>query len=348
MKVLLFMGQSNSQGYGNRLQLNPVPSWAQTTANGWTGAPTVSSDSGFQYQHPTAANAPSLYNENSTGLTAGVYDSWGTYDGQSPKYSTGAIGEIGSYGPELSFLAKYRAANPTEQIAVLKVVLGGSSIVEWLPTTANMWVILKAHLDQAKARFAAASITPTWAGLVWMHGESGAASVWPYLNPTAGQEYKDQLRTLLAAIRAQTSASLPVAIGRIGNHMLLPNIIGTVNNGIDTPENRIAATNNRRAQQVLVANDAGNVWFDTDNLPVLQSGDSAYWYHHTGAGYLAMGERAYYAFSGATPPPPPAPLVTVVKFDGVEQPTKTATVTLNGEPVGGEDDVIHIDVVDRT
>jgi hypothetical protein len=60
-----------------------------------------------------------------------------------------------------------------------------------------------------------------------------------------------------------------------------------------------------------------------------------------------MGERAYDAFSGAPAPPPPSPLVTVVKFDGIEQTSKTAIVTLNGELVGGLDDVIHIDVVDR-
>lgn len=336
MKVFIFAGQSNMQGFGVCIQLNPVPSWAQVPAAGWTGAPTVSSDSGIQYQHPTLANSPSKYNENSTGLMAGVYDAWGSYDGESPKYSSGAISEIGSYGPELSFLAKYRADHPGEQIAVIKVVLGGSSIVEWLPGS-NMWNILKAHIDQAKGRFAGAGVTSEWAGFIWMQGESGAGSVWPYLYPTAGQEYKDQLRAFLVAVRGETSTQMPVAIGRIGNHMLAANIIGTTNNGIDTPANRIAAIENRRAQQVLVGGDPGNVWFDTDNLPVLQNGDPAYWYHHTGPGYLAMGERAYYAFSGATPPPPPAPLV--VKFNGTPVDW---TVKLNGDAIGGNDDVIEI------
>jgi hypothetical protein len=338
MKVFIFAGQSNSAGYGKRIQLNPVPSWQP-------GPPDVSSDSSTQYQHPTLANFPMLYNSNNTGLMAGAYDAWGAFQGQTPKYSSGAIGEESNYGPELSFLKMFQEANPSEQVAAVKCVLGGSSIADWL--TGSMGTILDAMIDQAAARLAAASITFEWAGFVWMQGESGCASYYPYLHPTIGQEYKDQLRAFLVHVRTKTSTSMPVVIGRIGNHMLLPNIIGTASSGENTPANRIGATENRRAQQVLVGSDPGNVWFDTDNLPVLQSGDSAYWYHHAGGGYLAMGERAYYAFSGAPAPPPPSPLVTVVKFDGIEQTSKTAIVTLNGELVGGLDDVIHIDVVDR-
>ena len=36
--------------------------------------------------------------------------------------------------------------------------------------------------------------------------------------------------------------------------------------------------------------------------PVLQDGDPAYWYHHTGAGYLAMGERFYLSFKSLVQP----------------------------------------------
>lgn len=335
-KVFVFAGQSNAMGYGDKIQLNPVPGWAQNAANGWTGAPTASSDTNVQYPKPTPANAPSLYNENNSGLISYVTDGWGPYDGCNP--STGPqAGERPSYGPELSFLARYRAANPTHSIAAIKCVLGGSSLEEWLPGQ-NMWAVLSLHISQATARLNAAGQPWEWAGFVWHQGESGCSSVWPYLNPTPGAEYSDKLRQFLSAVRGITSPTMPCVIARIGSHMLATNIIGTASSGIDTPANRTAATNYRRAQQVLVGGDPGNVWVDTDGLPVLQSGSSAYWYHHTGAGYLAMGERMYAAFAGAQPPPPPPPPLAV-KFNGVSQPW---SIYLNGTAIGGPGDVIDV------
>ncbi len=357
VKIFLFAGQSNAQGYGNRGQLNPVPSWAQTAGNGWTGAPTVSSDSGFQYQHPTLANSPSLYVESNSGsLSSMPGDGWGSYDGQNPP--TGFHpGEQGSYGPELSFLAKYRAAHPTEQIAAIKCVLGGTNILDWLPPNSQsvggsaaagtMWPVLAAMISQAAARLTAAGLPFEWAGFVWLQGENGT-KVYDYLYPTAGQTYADKLRYFLAAVRGITSPLMPCIIGRVGNQMLASAVIGTQSSGIDTPANRIAACNFTRDQQVVVAADPGNGWWSEDDLPTLQTGTNpALWYHHTSAGYLAAGERAYAAFAGAIPPPPPPPpLQVVVKFDAVTDTSKTATVTLNGSPVGGPGDVLIVDVED--
>jgi hypothetical protein len=270
---------------------------------------------------------------------AGVFDAWGAFQGQSPKYPSGTIGEVSSYGPELSFLRKWQDAHPGEQLAYVKCVLGGSSITEWLPGT-NMWNILKATLDQAKGRLAGAGLTPEWSGLCWMQGENGATGVWTYLNPPPGNEYKDQLRAFLAAVRAETSPQMIAVIGRIGNHMLADNIIDPlVGSGINTKENILGAANNRRAQQVLVGGDSGNCWADTDNLPVLQSGSPAFWYHHTGPGYLAMGERFYAAFAGASPPPPP-PSPLAVQFNGTVKPDWI--VKLNGVPIGAAGDIIEI------
>jgi len=307
VKVFLIAGQSNAGGTGVRIQLAPVPSWAQTPANGWTGAPTASSDApGVQYPRPTLANFPMLYNSNNTGLMSGVVDAWGRYEGERPTGS--GYAEESSYGPEVAFLWKYREAHPGQRLAAVKCVLGGSGIGEWMPppATSSLWPILVAMIDQAKARLEAAGDTVEWAGLLWMQGENGASGTWAYLHPTAGQQYSDQLRTFLAAVRARTSPGMPVLIGRIGNHMLADNIIGTASSGENTPENRRGATNHRRAQQALVAAEPGNALVDTDGLPVQQTGDPQWWYHHTGAGYLAMGERFYAAFAGA-PPPSPAP-----------------------------------------
>lgn len=346
IRLFLHCGQSNSQGYGNRTQLTPVPSWAQTTANGWEGQPTASADSGVQYPHPTLANSPSLYVENNTGLASGISDGWGSYDGCNPAFGTHP-GEQGSYGPELAFLARWRADHPGEGVACIKCVLGGSSLADWLPPNGSMWAILQTMIAQAKARLAS---TPyVWSGLLWMQGESGASTAYPYLHPMPGQEYSDQLRVFLAAVRSLTSPSLPVALGRIGDQMLHDDVIlplVTADPRYSAEQYR-AATNYRRHQQEIVAADPGNALWSEDGLPRRLTDAPAYRYHHTGAGYLAAGERAYAAWlaaSGEVPPPPPAPLTVRVSRGGVLDPTLTATVTLNGAPVGAAGDVLLVDL----
>ena len=67
----------------------------------------------------------------------------------------------------------------------------------------------------------------------------------------------------------------------------------------------------------------------------------SWWYHHTGAGYLEMGERCYAKWQqlvGEVPPPPPPPLV--IKINGV--PVQ-GTVKLNGQVIGGPGDVIEVE-----
>src|SRR5688572_16992947 len=104
--VFIVAGQSNAWGYGNRLQLAPVPAWAQNAANGWTGAPTVSSDTGIEYPHPTLANAPLLYNQN-VWTAPYTVNGWGSFLGQAPQLN-GTLQEASNYGPELSFMLRYQ------------------------------------------------------------------------------------------------------------------------------------------------------------------------------------------------------------------------------------------------
>lgn len=341
MKVFIFAGQSNSGGYGKRGQLSPVPSWAQTTANGWEGHPTQSSDNGVEYLHPTLANFPCLYAEF---YGKPLVDVWGRYLGESKHladayHPTDYYLERDLYGPDVSFMWRWRQDNPTESAAVLKYAIGGTSIADWSPPTGGMWVGFLDQLNKAKARLSAAGLSYEFAGFIFGHGESGCSTVYPYLHPTAGQEYKDKLRALLVAVRANTRSDLPCVIARIGSQMLAPAVIGTYSSGEDTPANREAATYYRRAQQVEVGSDPGNVWYDRDGLPTnTQETDPSQRFHTTGAGYLADGERAYAALTGWTPPPPPAPLV--VKFNGAIKPDWD--VKLNGNSIGGNDDVIDV------
>ena len=357
VKVFIFAGQSNAGGRGIRLQLAPVPAWGQTAANGWEGHPTRSSDTGIEYSHPTSANSPSLYNSTGAGLLELVADGWGEYDGFSPwkTWAWGSsgfvlnpdgshvinsgVGEDSNFGPEVSFMARYRSDHPDQSIAVIKVTLGGSSIGDWL--SGSMTPVWQAVIAQATARLQSAGRTPDWAGLIWMQGENGA---WGVYDPDS---FAVQTRAFFADVRARTSPSLPIVIGRVGNHLgadvvVLPMTRPAMDiwHPAVTADDLRAGLTYRRGLQVQMGSDPGNTWFDTDNLPVPDEG--AYSYHHTGAGYLAMGERAYTAWAAlvnivADPPPPPPPPPPPASAPTVVDLTLVApwTVRVNGVIVSG-------------
>lgn len=331
--VFICAGQSNAQGYGKRERLAPLDSWVG-------GTPDASSDTGTVYMKPTLDTLPGLYNGNNTGSESYIYNTWGRFIGEKLEGTNYRL-ETG-FGPELSFMYRFHEANPTIPVALIKCVLGGSNIKEWMPGT-RMWTVFSRTLREATDRLNASGEPWKWAGMLWMQGENGAASCWPYLYPTPGDEYRDHLRAFLSATRQETDAHMPVAIGRIGNHLLADNIIDPMV-GSYTAEQLRGATNYRRTQQELVAADSGNGLVDTDNLPVLQTGDPQWWYHHTGPGYLAMGERFYSVWeqlAGIEPPPPPPPLKTNVYENGILT-TKTAVVTLNGQVIGGTGDTLDV------
>jgi hypothetical protein len=308
IQIFIFAGQSNAGGTGARLQLDPVPEWAKKAASGWTGAPTVSSDSGIQYKHPTPANSPMLYNATAGGP---VVNMWCNYEGSMPAVAypseqpTGSCTEMEFYGPELSFLARYRQDHPAVRLAVLKLGLGGTSMLEWMPGgTPHAW--LSAMISQAAQRLTSAGLSYRWAGLIWMQGENGASGTYALVDPDRTRAFSFNLRLFLSDVRKVTDAQMPVVIGRISNSMEAANIITPLVASGDcrpfttkyTPYQAcVAADELRRSEQVLVGSDPGNAWWDNDNLPVSQTGPPEHWYHFTGAGYLAMGERAYAAYS---------------------------------------------------
>lgn len=326
VQVFIFAGQSNMQGYGNRGQLAPVPTWAQNAANGWTGAPAASSDTGIQYPHPTLANSPGLYAQN--WWVAPFYPAtFGAYSGQAVM-PNGTLQEVGSFGPELSFIAKWQADHPGQKWAALKVGIGGTSVNDWLPggSINPQW---HGMITAAKVQFAALGLVPNWAGMLWMQGENGASGTYNIGQPPY---YADQVRQLLVDIRAETSLTMPVVVGRMGNHMLLPNILTPMVHPSVTMQMLLDANNFRRSQQELVGGDPGNTWVNTDDLPVLQVGDPQYWYHHTSAGYLAMGERFYAGFSTAVPPPTPlgTSYACSVLLNGQAIAPETTSLSFNG------------------
>ena len=141
--VLIFAGQSNCSGYSPMIVLHDeaiaspyVPAYARTALNEWTGAPPASIDTGYEYRYPKASTHPCLYVENTRGDMTGVFDAWGAFDKQTPTYPSGTLGVVGSYGPEVSFLARYRARYPSVQLTCVKQSLGGTGLrSDWLPYT---------------------------------------------------------------------------------------------------------------------------------------------------------------------------------------------------------------------
>lgn len=320
MKLFIFAGQSNAQGYGNYNQLDPVPAWAQNAANGWTGAPTVSSDTQIQYERPSPTVCPFLYIGNDSGLAIDQPTTFGPFLGCNSATASYHAGQASLYGPEMSFMSRWAADNPGVPAAVLKVVLGGSSIADWLMGDMAWW---PQAISGAVSALTALGHTVEFAGMAWMQGESGAANVYNYLHPTPGQLYIDYVRTFFAQVRAATSASMPIVVGRISNSMEAPGIINALvaSDPRYTSDQYIAATEFVRAQQVTLGSDPGNTWWDNDGLPVLTTDPPQWQYHFTSAGYLAMGERAYAAFAHSVPPPPPLPT------------SYTGSISVNGSAV---------------
>lgn len=308
-RVFLCFGQSNMQGFGNRNQLAPVAPWYQTAASGWTGAPTVSSDTGVQYPYPTTANSPCMYKEF-LWTTPSFVAGWGAFVGETPR-PDGSRSIPDGYGPEITIYHKLKAAYPGDTIVIIKCAVGGTSIGDWL-AGGSMDAAWRLAVSLAKTELDAAGVPWEWTGLFWMQGENGATDIYGMTNPPF---YSDQLRQFLANVRAATAPTLRVAIGRISDTMLHDRIIlPQVRAATDiyhpaiTAEQLRAATEFRRSQQVLVGGDPGNCWWDNDGLPPLVDPASPQWsYHFTSPGYLAMGERAGAAFLATVPPSPPPP-----------------------------------------
>lgn len=299
--AFIVAGQSNAYGYGLKIQLDPVPEWAQTANQGWTGGPTTSSDSGTIYPAPTAQTAPGLWIEHGTGLSSDIPSAWA-----SPQV---LLTGTSNYGPEYSFALLHLAANPGRQIALVKQTLGGSSLHwDWMPANGGdparlQWTVLQTMISQAQQRLDAGGEPWQWAGFLWMHGESGAQST-----DATSTAYRDDLRIFLAAVRSLTRSDLPVVLGRIGDNLIRwPSLHYTlISNGKTEAQARALAEPCRigavwrRTLQSEVGSDASNRWWDNDGLP-LRPNDTSF-YHYSGAGLLAMGERAYRAYQTVSRP----------------------------------------------
>lgn len=283
-EIFILAGQSNAGGHGRKLQLaerstRTVPAWAQNQANGWTGAPTRSSDTGIMYPMPDACDGTLFAFDPTSRNALLVWEPW--------------LDQIDDpYGPEIAFIAEVQRRMPGHRFVMLKTALGGSNIEsDWNPNLRGLtYDALVRQIEAAKASLSANGKTYRFAGLLWMQGENGAASInnWK----TKSTTFADLTKQLFASIRLITDANMPIVLGRIGDQMLADNIINPIVSSSASKEQLLATTNYRRSEQVRVASETSAcAWVNTDGLPVLQEGDPALWYHHTSAGELALGER---------------------------------------------------------
>jgi hypothetical protein len=300
--VWLFAGQSNMEGYGVTVQLAPVPKWAQNPTDGWEGHPLWSSDDHTIFPTPASLGLNIPYS-----------------NGYDPLSLIRQFGAGSGFGPEISLTELIQQANPTWNMAVVKVGIGGTSLSgDWNPNLSNnSYTTFIQHVQAMDAYLRGLGHTPVYEGLIWWQGEA-SLKTWDYLNPIPaygapldpvnGQRYEDYLYRFILAVRRDvgtisqnTQTNLPIVIYRISNSMMAPNIIDPLvipNNPLNSFLVLVGTVIERRNEQVFVADTIPNcIWADTDNLPVLQQGNPAWWYHFTGDGYLAAGQRGFAALS---------------------------------------------------
>lgn len=278
LRVFIFAGQSNSQGYASRASL-----------------PFASTTSGVSYARPTLANFPMLYQSCNDGTPT---DLWGPFQGATTQ-SSPVYGEESTFGPELACLRKIQDAFPDWELAAIKYASGGTAITQWIPGGGAVWNGYEQMIEEATARLDADPGPGNWewSGLFWAQGETGALDVYKQIiEPAMGDAYMTDTRTSFAAVRALTRADLPIVIARLFDFFssaetaaLQPEF------GTYTAEQYAAAANRRREQQEDVASDANNTIADMDNL-VQRALDANDYPHVSDASYLSMGEQFWEAW----------------------------------------------------
>lgn len=196
------------------------------------------------------------YNEPPAGVKA-----W--HKGQWRDLGPGLSAHPEKFGPEIAFGHAMRKAYPDDDIYMIKLAAGGTSLfhswsIEGGPMYKRFLVTVKAatkNLDHAE-------ITYTIDGMLWMQGETDAQK-------GKGADYKANLTGFINRIREVFEVKdMPFVLGRIIKHF-------------DTPEGDNALV---RAAQESMAKDMKNVaWFDTDDYEMHNAG------HYNAKGLVRMG-----------------------------------------------------------
>jgi hypothetical protein len=183
---------------------------------------------------------------------------------------------LSRFGPEMGLAWSHEdAANPSKlyisTYAVGSTFLATTGGADWninedvVGGYASLGIF---NLWAAEADMMLAGIAPRLRGIFWMQGENDAT------NLAYGAAYQANLEALISKVREQLGDSAAkFLIARIRN--LDPTFIAQA--AIDV-----------RAAQSTIGAQAGNAWFDTDDLPLL--GDNV---HYNAAGMKTLGQRVY-------------------------------------------------------
>ena len=155
-----------------------------------------------------------------------------------------------AFGPELSLGYQLHAADPTDNIYLIKYAVGGTNLAsDWNPNgTGACFNAFKSEVNTAMQNLTTAKLSPTIAGMFWMQGETDAS------DQANAQAYQTNLTNFIGDVRSDfNTPNMPFVLGRIINFYY-----------DTTPPGGNALVRNA---QVTVANTVPNCsWVSTDSL----------------------------------------------------------------------------------
>jgi hypothetical protein len=180
------------------------------------------------------------------------------------------------FGPELGLAWSHEDAATGRKLYISTYGQGATFLantvsVDWSldeGETSNLFNMALRTLWAAEAQMLNNAIGPRLRGIFWMQGEQDAT------NLTYGAAYQANLETLIAKAREQVgNSTVKFIIARIRNQdpLFIAQAVADV-----------------RSAQVTVGNQAGNAWFDTDDLAL--AADNV---HYNATGMKTLGQRVY-------------------------------------------------------
>jgi len=127
-------------------------------------------------------------------------------------------------GPGLSFAKVMAEADPTANIGLIPVAVGGSAIAAWQPGGFHDQTKVYPY-DDALRRLKTAQSAETLRGILWHRGESDS-------QPERAAVYAEKLTELIGRFRREAGSDVPVVVGTLGDFYVKKNPAGEAVNQI--------------------------------------------------------------------------------------------------------------------
>jgi hypothetical protein len=275
--VFLLGGQSNMAGlggYNGYLGNNQPP---------WTNPPYDRADLPCPAPYNQPLDAVKFWNYTPDAVSGSVHN---------PSVGNGWISLQNNYGyrndtfgPELSFGARLHEFYPNDEIYLVKTGISGTTLGgDWNPTSGATYNLFKSRTTAALNSLAAKN--PTIAGMIWMQGESDAAT------PSYATNYAANLKNFVNKVRTTFNApNMKFVAGEITNMSVVA--LGATQANTDLVRNSQANISSQ------IANSSS---FNTDDLTW------AYYGHYGTQGQIELGNRFAAQFA---PVPEPSTWVLI-------------------------------------